>query len=195
MKIKIAIVLAVVVLAIALLTAKLLAFQINEDYRGIVYNTLTGELDKENILEPGTITRLPWNKIYTMYVGGNGFDIEFDVLDKDANSLNILISCRFAPDPEEIGHLYYRVGTEYKERILIPELRSITRQSMGNYSAGDIYNYERKQIEQSIINQTSELYNDYHVILQSLLIRSVDLSPELRRALEEEHEKRMEEET
>ena len=190
MKIKIAIVLAVVLLTIAFLTSKLLAFQIHKDHRGIVYNTLTGELDKENVLEPGTITRLPWNKIYTMYVGGNGFDIEFDALDKDANSFNVSLSCRYTPIPEKVGFLFYNVGTEYKDRVLIPELRSITRQVMGNFSAGDIYSYKRQEIEQEIIDRTEEMYENYYVNLNQLRISSVQLSPELRKTLEEHHKER-----
>lgn len=123
----------------------------------------------------------------------SGFDIEFDVLDKDANSLDVSIRLHYSIATIEQRILISEYGKNFKELVLVPTLKSSTRNVLIKFSAAEIYNYKRQLAEKEIIVQVKTEFSKYGVELNKLMMSSVKLPLGLKRRLEAEHNERMSE--
>ncbi len=123
----------------------------------------------------------------------NGFEIEFDVLDKKSNSLDVRIMLSYRLSSGQLEKILKQYGQDYKDKLLIPNLKSICRDLLIEYPAGDIYNYKRQVIEEDIVNQTRLAFQKYDIELTKLLLTSVKLPEALKKRLKKEHVKRMNE--
>lgn len=161
-------------------------YRVQFEERAVIFKPFSGGLDKENVVQPGIYYDFPWNDIHIYYVMEDRTEEELNVLDKHGNSLNVKINVRYSLMPDKIGFLHEEFGKHYEDIMIVPELRSVTRQVMGRYSAEEIYNSKRKEVELNIKNEVKRTLSTNYVQLKGLPIISVELPPKLRKALEEE---------
>jgi regulator of protease activity HflC (stomatin/prohibitin superfamily) len=80
-----------------------------------------------------------------------------------------------------------------KYRILvIPEVRSSVRKIMGHYTAEEIYSTKRQDVENEIIKETQHNLENNHIHMTALLIRSIQIPENLRKAIEDKLTKQQE---
>jgi regulator of protease activity HflC (stomatin/prohibitin superfamily) len=58
------------------------------------------------------------------------------------------------------------------------------RQVTGRYTAEEIYSTKRNEVEKSIIEETGVILERNNIQMQALLIRSIGLPPEIKKAIE-----------
>jgi len=85
----------------------------------------------------------------------------------------------------KIGYLHEEIGTEYVKTILMPEIRSATREVIGQYLPEELYSTKREAIQDEIFKQTEAAITPKHLILDAVLIRSVKLPEKLEEAIEQ----------
>ena len=68
--------------------------------------------------------------------------------------------------------------------LVIPEVRSSVRQVAGRYTAEEIYSTKRSQVEGAIIEETRETLGANFIDMRALLIRSINLPPQIKTAIE-----------
>ena len=71
------------------------------------------------------------------------------------------------------------------ERIIKPEIRSVTREVIGNYAPEELYSTKREAIEDEIEALTREKVARKYLQLDAILIRDVTLPQTLRAAIEQ----------
>jgi len=129
--------------------------------KGVLFKRFGGGLDKENIYDQGFQIVAPWN---------------------------IELSYRYTPDPAKIGFLHDEIGKDYVNRIIKPEIRSATREVIGQYLPEELYSTKREAIQQEIFEKTSASASKKHLVIDAVLIRSVTLPDNLRTAIEKKLE-------
>ncbi len=153
--------------------------------RGVEFKRFSGGLDKENIYEPGFHIIAPWNKVFIYDVRiSEGYET-MNVLSKNGLNIDAELSFRFSPIPNKIGYLHEEIGTEYIKTILMPEIRSATREVIGQYLPEELYSTKREAIQDEIFKQTEAAISPKHLILDAVLIRSVKLPAKLEDAIEQ----------
>ena len=55
---------------------------------------------------------------------------------------------------------------------------------MGRYTAEEIYSTKRTEVESSIIEETANILAENHIDMRALLIRSINLPPDIKSAIE-----------
>jgi regulator of protease activity HflC (stomatin/prohibitin superfamily) len=155
--------------------------------RAVIFNKFDGGLDKETIIGPGTWYKLAWEEVYIYDVIETRMDEDLDALDKDGNAIHVKLAVGFKLVPEKFGYLHESFGKDYKEVLVIPEVRSVTRQVMGRYTAEEIYNTKRSEVEAAVKNESARVLQKHYVQLVDLLIASIELPEPLRKALEEKY--------
>ncbi len=85
---------------------------------------------------------------------------------------------------DKIGYIYEKFKTDYQNRLVIPEVRSMTRQVMARYTAEEIYSTKRAEVENSIKSETEKILNANYVNSTAVLIRSIKLPDQIRVAIE-----------
>ena len=156
--------------------------------KGVLFKRFGGGLDKENVYSQGFKVVAPWNTMFIYDVRENEEKESMDVLSKNGLSINIELSYRFNPDPEKIGYLHDEIGTDYLTRIIQPEIRSATREVIGQYLPEELYSTKREAIQKEVFDKTSAKVNEKYIILDAVLIRSVTLPENLRNAIEKKLE-------
>ena len=107
-----------------------------------------------------------------------------EVLSKNGLSIKVDLSFRFTPDMSQLGYLHDLVGEDYLESIIRPEIRSVTREVIGEYLPEELYSTKREEVEDKIYEITSKSIADKYIFLDAILIRDVTLPKTLQAAIE-----------
>ena len=159
-------------------------YTIEAGQKAIIFKKFQGGLDKENVIGQGFGVKAPWNTLYVYDVQENNAEEKMDVLDKNGLSINVDVTVRFNPIYDEIGFLHEDFGTNYVNKLVIPEVRSAVRQVMGRFTAEEIYSTKRAEVETAIKNETANTKKENNIDMQELLIRSINLPEQIKSAIE-----------
>ena len=161
-------------------------YKVEAGERAVIFNTISGHLDKENVIQPGFHLKVPWSDAYVYDVTENQIEETMDVLDKNGLNINVDITVRFHPKYDRIGDIYEIFRQDYVRRLVIPETRSTVRQVMGRYTAEEIYSTKRPEVEGAIKSETEAVLGSEgnNVEMRALLIRSIKLPEQIRLAIE-----------
>jgi regulator of protease activity HflC (stomatin/prohibitin superfamily) len=151
---------------------------------GILFKRFGGGLEKETVYGQGFHIIAPWNKMYVYDVRIKEHFEQMEVLSKNGLTIKVDLSCRYNPIAQKIGYLHDEIGVQYLERILIPEIRSATREVIGKYLPEELYSTKREAIQIEIFEQTSKAVNAKYLFLDAVLIREVVLPESLQAAIE-----------
>ncbi|MEM7108847.1 MAG: prohibitin family protein [Bacteroidota bacterium] len=178
------IIIAAVALIVIFGLSSSIFFTIKAGERAVIFKKFQGGLDKDNVLAQGFGWKAPWNDLYVYDVQENTAEEKMDVLDKNGLSINVDVTVRFNPIYDEIGFLHENFGTNYVNKLVVPEVRSAVRQVMGRFSAEEIYSTKRGEVETAIKTETENTLKDNNIEMQALLIRSINLPEQIKSAIE-----------
>ena len=158
---------------------------IDSGEKGVLFKKFGGGLDKETVYGQGFQVIAPWNEMFVYDVKIHETFEKMEVLSKNGLSIKIDLSFRYMPKQEKIGFLHDEIGRDYLERIIKPEIRSVTREVIGNYLPEELYSSKREAIEDEIYSLTKASIEAKYLKLDAILIRDVTLPPTLRTAIEQ----------
>lgn len=161
---------------------------IKSGQKGVLFKKFGGGLEKERVYDQGFQVIAPWNTMFIYDVKTNEAFEKMEVLSKNGLSINIELSYRYSPVPNKIGFLHDQIGIDYKARIIQPEIRSATREVIGQYNPEELYSTKREAIQLEIFNKTKKSIAEKYIELDAILIRSVTLPENLKNAIEKKLE-------
>ena len=153
--------------------------------KGVLFKKFGGGLDKETVYPQGFHIIAPWNTMHVYDVKFKDTFEKMEVLSKNGLSIKIDLSFRYQPVSGQIGYLHDEVGKDYLEKIIKPEIRSVTREVIGNYLPEELYSTKREAIEDEIYDSTKKKIESKYLMLDAILIRDVTLPQTLRAAIEQ----------
>lgn len=176
----------VIALIVLLYLSSEIFITIKAGERGVLYKRFQGGTDFDVSLRPGFHMKAPWNDIFVYNVRENIINEKMDVLDKSGLSVSVDVSVRFFPVYNQIPFLHEFFGEAYVELLVKPEVRSTVRRVMGRFTAEEIYSTKRAEVEDAIIVETEEILKseDNNIQMQALLIRSINLPDQIKKAIE-----------
>ncbi len=195
------IIITLIVLAIILLFILINSIVIiHPGEKAVIFRPLSG-LDKKHVLSEGIHFIAPWNQIYIYDVREQTISFNkqsnneygnLDVLDKNGLTINVEVTVRFYPIFSKIGYIHEQFGKNYVQKLVIPEVRSAVRRIMGQYTAEEIYSLKRQEVERRIIEETDSVLEKNYIKMTALLIRSIEIPNELKKAIEDKLTKQQE---
>ncbi len=156
--------------------------------KGVKFKRFAGGIKKDKIYEQGFHVVMPWDNMIVYDVRTNESFETMDVLSKNGLSIAVELSYRYMPDPQKIGYLHDEIGPDYANRIIKPEIRSATREVIGKYLPEELYSTKREAIQDEIFTQTEDAIITKYILLDAILIRSVQLPDKLKAAIEQKLE-------
>lgn len=178
------IIIGAVLLVLVIIFGSSMFYIVKPGERGITFRPFGSGLDTIDIASPGFHIIAPWNEFIVYNVKERKTEETLDVLDKNGLSINVEVSVRFNPIPSRLPFLHQQFGEDYMNQLIIPEVRSTVRQVMGRYTAEEIYSTKRASVEAEIINETTQKLQDNSVETKAVLIRSINLPPQIKEAIE-----------
>ena len=160
-------------------------YTIEPGEKGIIFRKFGDGLDKETIYGQGFHIIAPWNTLHIYDVKIQETFEKMEVLSKNGLSIKIDLSYRYKPVDDKIGYLHDEIGRNYLERIIKPEIRSVTREVIGNYLPEELYSTKREAIEDEIEETTRSKVAEKYLSLDAILVRDVTLPQTLRATIEQ----------
>ncbi len=181
---KIALPVVFVLIALVILISKS-AVTIGSGEAGVLYKTFGGGVvTDEPPLGEGFHIVAPWNKVYVYEVRQQEVYEKMKVLSSNGLDIQLDASTWFQPKYEELGKLHQEKSEQYKERILLPAIRSAARSVVGRYTPEQLYSSKRDAIQVEIYEETKKIVDDQYIQLNEVLIRDVTLPPTIKEAIE-----------
>ena len=140
-----------------------LFYTLNPSEGAILFYPFGDGIDKENVQKQGFHMKAPWNDRIIYDVSEISSDEIMDITDKNGLPIHVDVTVRFSPQVEKIGFLHERFKGEYKDRFVIPEARSITRQIMAQFTAEEIYSTKRAEVEATIKTETEKKFSTNYI--------------------------------
>jgi len=109
---------------------------------------------------------------------------EFDVISIKGLTIHISLAIRYRPEYELLGVLHQSIGPDYLDRVIIPQIESVMRKQLGNYTAEEIYTNEKGLLTQAILTALEEVGRNY-VEVEDIIIRSITLPPDIVKSIED----------
>ncbi len=167
-----------------LLTGGNMFYTVNPGEKAVIFKRFGGGLDKDKVIPQGFHVMAPWNKVYIYNVKIQEDYEAMEVLSKNGLSIKLDLSFRFTPQTSELGYLHDLIGEDYLESIIRPEIRSVTREVIGEYLPEELYSTRREEVEDKVFEITAKSLAEKYILLDAILIRDVTLPPTLQTAIE-----------
>lgn len=179
----------VIIIAFAAFLGLILAwnsitFTIEPGEKAIIFRKFQGGIDKDKVYPQGFHIKWPWDDIYVYDIKKKEAVSSMEVLSKNGLTIKAELSYRFFPEDNSIGYLHDEIGENYHEKIVIPEIRSATREVIGKYLPEELYSSKRETIQDEIFQRTAKALTENYLNLDAVLIREVTLPEKLKSAIE-----------
>jgi regulator of protease activity HflC (stomatin/prohibitin superfamily) len=126
---------------------------------------------------------------YTMSAKTNEGQIKGDdaiqVLSEDGLTLTLEVTVQYHLSPPSAPKVYNRVGLDYVEKVVRPEIRSALRDAAVNYLATDLYSSRRDEYTSLVKQKLLLAFKDRGIVLENVLLRDILLPEKVRTAIDE----------
>lgn len=110
---------------------------------------------------------------------------EIHSLTSDGQKVDIELSVRVRPQPEELWKLHKFIGPDYVSKIIIPKARTVLREVLASYPVEDVYSVKRQEIQNKVQQLLREdLIKKYNIDVEEILIRNARFSKEFQDAID-----------
>lgn len=151
---------------------------------GVMFRTFGGGVDTTKTYGEGFHFKAPWNDMNVYNMRQQDIDESMNVLSSNGLEIQIDVTTWFQPYWSQLGLLHQRIGENYVQEVVRPVLRSSARTVIGRYTPDQLYSAKRDIIQVEIFDETKKVLDNKYVQLNEILIRSIVLPEDLKRAIE-----------
>ena len=145
---------------------------------GVLYRRLGGGTQIDSVTGEGLTFVAPWDRLFIYNVRVQEAKHKMHVLTNDGLQITLHLSIRYHPERDMVALLHQRVGPEYRERIVIPEVESVLRTTMGHFGMNEVYGADRGVLQRIISDSLDEVSQKY-VQIDDVIVREVELPPQV----------------
>lgn len=117
----------------------------------------------------------PWNSMQVYDLRIQKADTSVEILSTDGLNIKIDLSARFNPVEKTLPYMHQKIGPDYVNRIVIPEVVTAVREVMGKYTPQELYTKNSDATQQQIIRLAGERTRNRYIELDDVLIRGITL--------------------
>ena len=182
-----------------------ITYTIPSGHAGLIFKTFSGGIDPtETPVGQGFHFKAPWDRIVIYEVRQKEMQQKLDVLSSNLLKIQLDMTVFHEPVYEDLGKLEIERGRGYEEAVIVPSMRSVSREVFAKYLPEEINTSKREEIQIEIQDRLREKLALNFIQLNDVLIRNIRLPQTLEEAIERklqqeqeslEYEFRLEKET
>ena len=115
-------------------------------------------------------------------------EVDLRIPSKEGLNVGAEISILYNVIPSQAPQLLRNVGREYERNVILPVFRSAIADVSSKFFAKDMHTSQRGVIETAIQEQMTKLLDGKGITIEAVLFKSIQLPPNLARAIEEKLE-------
>ncbi len=150
---------------------------------GVLWRRLGGGTQIDTVYREGLHVILPINEMYVYNVRKQQFTDTIDVLTVDGLTVKVRYSTRYFLDKDTLPLLHQRVGPDYVNVVVRPEIRSVMRIVFGQYKPEEIY-ATQKAIQERVSVLSKTHLEARFVALDDVPIEGITLPTRISEAIE-----------
>jgi len=185
----------IVILIVSIFSGTIIKVDAGE--RAVVFNIFGGV--EKRVLGEGIHLMLPFIQRATIYdikqasytftsedqKQGQVLGEEIHTLTSDGQKIDIELTVRARPQPEELWKLHKSIGPAYVTKIIYPKAKATVREILCSYPVEDVYSIKRQEIQSRIQEHLqNDLEKKYFIDIEEVLIRNVRFSKEFQDAID-----------
>lgn len=176
-------ILLAVILVVGSLAAGCMTTTIVSGQAGVRYSPFGGT-NLEDIFGEGLHIHAPWLQVTKYDVRVQEKLENMEALSSNGLSIGTDISVRWRPASETLPVLHVDYGVDYFRKLIGPELRSVVREVIGQFTPEELYSSRRTELQEQIFSRVKENVENENVIVEAILIRDVRLPEQIKVAIE-----------
>ena len=98
--------------------------------------------------------------------------------------MNLDTSLIYHVDPSKASDVYQKIGPDYEQVLIEPNLRAAIREATASHSANALYTGEREMVAKQIYDELAGLLGKRGFIMESILLRDIQLPATLKTSIE-----------
>lgn len=149
---------------------------------GVLYSFFTGT-SQSSIYGEGVHLIFPWNTMHIYDVRLQTREQNYSLMTNGGLTVNLKVAIRYKPDIRMLPQLHILVGPNYVEKVIFPETEAALRRAVGQYGPEEVYTSRRGFLESVVVSSLSKMENR-HIIVDDVLVKSVELPDKVREAIE-----------
>lgn len=151
---------------------------------GVLFHQLTTGTELDHIYGEGMHVIWPWNRmyIYTMRVQEHTETV--DVLSSNGLTIKVTVSMRYYPEYKDLPLLHQKVGPDYVQKIVVPEVTTGVREVIGKYKPEDLYTLKISDISDAIIFSVARRVRDKFIVIDAVNVTDIELPALVTNAIE-----------
>lgn len=154
---------------------------------GVLYRRF-GQGTVTDMTYPEGITLiLPWNIMYIYDTRIQQHPHSMIALTKEGLKVELEISIRYYPELETVGILHQRIGPDYLNKIVIPEVESNIRVQVGQLKIDQMYSPD-PELLQLMVNDTMDQLEKNYITIQGVVITRITLPKSIETVMEKKIE-------
>ena len=159
---------------------------------GILVSKVSG-IQREKILAPGLKMVMPWHQVVIYDVRLQADTQRISAMAKNGVPVTCVLSYFFQPDKDKLTNLNDEITDNYKDNIIIPEIKAAVWKVLGKYQPEELYSSKRDTLQQELLQLTSDALKKKYIVVDRILVKEIILPPSLQRAIEESAVRKMSE--
>ncbi len=150
---------------------------------GVLWRRIGGGTEIDTVYREGMQLILPINNMYVYNVRKQQISDSIDTLTVDGLTVKVRYTVRYFLSPDTLPLLHQRVGPDYVNVVVRPEVRAAIRTVFGQYKPEEIYTTQRA-IQERVTSLSKMQLQARFVNLDSVPIESITLPPKISEAIE-----------
>lgn len=150
---------------------------------GALYRPLKGGTVIDRVYNEGLHIIPPWDTMHIYNMRVQEVAHTLDVLTQKGLKIHLSLSIRYHPEYDVLGVLHQKVGPDYVQKVVIPEVESTLRTIVGDFDAAEVYSTKRA-ILHKVVNQALEQVTQKYIKIDDVIIRKVELPTMIQLAIE-----------
>ncbi len=98
--------------------------------------------------------------------------------------MNLDTSLIYHLNPDKAAEVYQKIGPNYKDVLIEPNLRAAIRESTASHTANALYTGEREMVAKQIYDQLVQKLGERGLTVESVLLRDIQLPASLKSSIE-----------
>ena len=154
-------------------------------HAGVIFRKFGNGVDvNERPFGSGLHIIAPWNDMIIYDVRQNERTETMMVLSSNLLEIKLDVTLFYQPISSKLGYLEVERGGAYETQVVLPVIRSVTREVLAKYLPEEINTTKREEIKMEILNETMAKLEENYVQLNDILIRNINLPDKLKASIE-----------
>lgn len=156
---------------------------------GVKFRRFGGGTEITRVYSEGIHVIFPWDSMDIYNIRIQECNQSVGLLSKNGLTLQFDLSIRFRPERDMAGVLHQRVGPDYVDKIVVPQIVSVLRVYVGRLTAEEVFTTQRAVLERVFTTAIEEVMQNY-VEVEQVIISSIELPPAIQSAVEDKIEQK-----